>query len=191
MSRRDRSAAGHQPLSSGNIREPSTEDIDQHADLYQIAYQESQRTLDDQQDELNHMRDRSVSFIAFVGAATAFLVGTGLTDTHRDGVFYLIASLASLVTLAMIVLMWLLLKPSYGKKWNYRLSAKVLIAEWIEKDVPAPSKGELVRGLAETYDEMQAENETLLTSLRTLYQMLIAAGIIQLVLWGALVWIKA
>jgi hypothetical protein len=190
MSRRDRSSAGRAPARSENLRELSSAEIDEHAELYQVAYEESQRTLDDQQDELNHMRDRSVSYVSFVGAATAFLVGTGLTHSDRDWLFYLLAGVASVLTLAMIVFAWLLLNPSNVKPWSYRLSARVLIADWIEKDVPAPTKAELVRELAVTYDEMQTDNEVFLSNLRTLYRNLITSGVAQLVFWGALVWVK-
>jgi|SRR5580698_1605493 hypothetical protein len=160
------------------------------ADLYEIAYAESQRTLDDQQDELKGMRDRAVSFTAFVGAATAFLVGTGLQVKHRDAGFYTIAIIASVLSSLSIALLIALLNPSTRKKWDYRLSAKSLISGWIETEVPVPSVAHFLRALATKYDDMRATNEILLSSLRTWYRWLIISGSAQVTVWAILVWWK-
>jgi hypothetical protein len=159
--------------------------------MYKVVYEESQRSLDDQQDELKGMRDRAVQFSIFVGAATAFLVGTGLTAAHRDWVFYLIASVASLFSVVSIGLLLALLKPSKRHQWNYRLSSKTLISDWIESDVPEPTESQFMRALAKLYDDMQDENEKLLKPLRQMYQVLMAVGSLQLVFWAALIWIRA
>jgi hypothetical protein len=167
--------------------------------MYRIAYQEGQRALDDQQDELNRMRDRAVAFTAFVGAATAFLVGAGLTNVHRDGSFYALASIATVFSLGMIFLLSVLLNPfqrklqdpSKGKYWNYRLSTKTLMEDWIERDVPPSSEGEFIRWLADLYDDMRVANEKLLGPLRFSYWGVVTSGVLQVVLWAALVWAKA
>lgn len=160
------------------------------AELYSVAYAESQRTLDDQQDELKGMRDRAVAFTTFVGAATAFLVGTGLSVTHRDITFYTLAAVASAFSAVWILLLIALLNPRKKKKWNYRLSAESLITGWIETEVPGPSKAQFLRALALTYDEMRTANEDLLGPLRTTYRWLIIVGSAQVTLWAALVWLK-
>ena len=108
------------------------------------------------------------------------------------------ASIASLFSLVMIFLLLVLLNPFQRKLrhpsqrtlWNYRLSAKSLMTDWIEKDVPAPSEGEFIKGLAELYDEMQAENEQLLAPQRVFYWGVVTSGLLQVVLWAALVWAK-
>lgn len=161
-----------------------------NADMYRIAYQESQRTLDDEQDELNRMRDRAVAFTAFVGAASAFLVGTGLQTHGKDGWFYVIAITASALTALLIVLLVALLTPSKSKLWHYRLSATSLIKGWIEADVPPPNEAAFIRALAVKYDEMHRDNEVFLRSLRRKYQWLIVSGTAQLTIWATLVWIK-
>jgi len=160
------------------------------ADMYRIAYQESQRTLDDEQDELNRMRDRAVAYTAFVGAASAFLVGTGLQAHGKDVLFYTLASIASALTASLIILLVALLTPSKAKLWHYRLSATSLIKGWIEADVPVPNEAAFIRALAIKYDDMHRENEILLKSLRQKYQWLIVCGTAQLTIWAALVWIK-
>jgi hypothetical protein len=161
-----------------------------NADLYRVAYEESQRTLDDQQDELKGMRDRAVQFTAFVGAATAFLVGTGLHATHRDVTFYVLAGIASVSSGLSIGLLIALLNPWKKKPWEYRLSAKVLIDGWIENEVPGPSEAKFLRALAERYDKMRCANEDLLGYLRTWYRWLIIVGSAQVTIWAVLVWLK-
>lgn len=160
------------------------------ADMYRVAYEESQRTLDDQQDELKGMRDRAVQFTAFVGAATAFLVGTGLHTTTKDALFYTLAGIASGLSAALIVLLFILLMPSRKRLWHYRLSAGSLINGWIEAEVPPPNEAALVRAIAIKNDEMHRDNERLLGYLRKIYLYLIAIGAAQLTVWAALVWIK-
>lgn len=164
--------------------------IAKYEDLYRIAYQEAQRALDDQQDELKGMRDRSVQFTAFVGAATAFLVGAGLHPAHRDASFYALAGVASALSVALILLLLRLLIPSSRRLWHYRMSAKSLITGWIETDVPPPTEGHFLKALAEKYDQMREANEGLLGWLRISYRWLIAVGAIQVTLWAALVWVK-
>lgn len=166
-------------------------DIAKHTDMYRIAYQEGQRALDDQQDELKGMRDRAVQFTAFVGAATAFLVGSGLHPAHRDAAFYALAGVASALSAVLILLLLALLRPMAGRLWHYRLSAKSLIAGWIETEVPPPTEAHFLRALAEKYDDMRAENEKLLSLLRTWYRWLVVVGAAQVTVWAALVWVKA
>jgi len=175
------------PEGGGQVKK---RDVVGHADLYRVAYEESQRTLDDQQDELKGMRDRAVQFTAFVGAATAFLVGTGLHATHRYATFYVLAGIASVFSVVSIGLLIALLNPWKKKPWEYRLSAKILIDSWIESEVPGPSEAKFLRALAERYDKMRCANEDLLRSLRTWYRWLIIVGSAQVTIWAVLVWLK-
>lgn len=172
-------------------RQSRTPDASIRAEQYRIAYQEGQRTLDDEQDELKGMRDRAVQFTAFVGAATAFLVGTGLQHVNNTPLFYALASSASLLSVIVIVLILALLVPSKKKLWHYRTSAKILVEEWIECDVPPPDEASLLRAMALLYDNMHRSNEILLTSTRRFYRSLIAVGAAQVTMWAVLVWIKS
>ena len=160
-----------------------------YEDHYLITYEESVRTLDDQADEVNRIRDRSVQFIVFVGAATAFLVGSGLQAAHRDSIFYAIAGVASAASVLMIVLLFLVLNPPNKRLWNYRVSAKKMIAIF-EADV-APSKSEFVRYLSLLNDDSREGNEKLLKPLRAYYRSLIIVGSVQVTIWAALVWARA
>lgn len=163
-----------------------------HTNQYRLAYTETQRTLDDQRDELQGMRTRAVQFTAFVSAATAFLVGTGLHVTDKNAVFYALAATASAFSALSIVLLAMLLRPSNRKKWHYRMSARVLIDGWIEQtEVPPLSDARFLKELALAYDEMHSKNELLLGSLRTWYSWLIIVGSAQVVMWAVLVWLKS
>lgn len=161
------------------------------AEQYRIAYLEGQRTLDDEQDELRGMRDRAVNFTAFVGAATAFLVGTGIQHVSKDALFYALASIASLLSVMLIALLLLLLVPSKKKLWHYRLSSRTLIEKWIDCDVPPPDEASLIRAMAMLYDDMHKSNEILLRSVRRFYWLLLTVGAAQVTLWAVLVWIKS
>jgi len=184
---------------SGNVPHPKRDgglpvgsDPHLYEDLYQVAYEEGRRTLDDQTDELNRMRDRAVNFAVFIGAATAFLVGTGLQTPHRDSIFYTIAALASALSALMILLLFVVLNPAKRKRelWNYRVSPNSFVVGWIETEVPVPSKTQFNRELAGVYDTMILKNEVILGSLRSAYRQLIVVGSVQLMVWAALVWVK-
>jgi len=186
----DRPASGTSPAKRGSGVPPAKRDISKHTALYEIAYHEAQRALDDQQGELRGMRDRSVQFTAFVGASTAFLVGAGLHPAHRDASFYALASIASVLSVTLIILLLVLLTPSTRRLWHYRLSAHSLITGWIQTEVPPPSDAHVIRALAEKYDHMRVENEKLLSRLRTWYRWLVVVGAVQVVVWATLVWVK-
>jgi hypothetical protein len=168
------------------------DDIETHAELYKVSYQEGQRALDDQRDELKGARDRAVSFTSFVGAATAFLVGTGLLHvSQKDTLFFTLASIASASSAIYIVLLWTVLKPWKSKQWYYRMRPNALIEGFIEEtEVPPPGPGHFYRALAERYDYMRSQNEELLRSLRKWYNLLIVVGAIQVVAWATLVWAR-
>lgn len=184
--------SGNVPLPKREGGLPVVPDPHLYEDLYQVAYEEGRRTLDDQTDELNRMRDRAVNFAVFAGAATAFLVGTGLQASHRDFTFYTIAILASALSALMIFLLFILLNPAKRRRelWNYRLSPKSLVQGWIETEVPVPSKTQFNRELARVYDDMIIKNEVILGALRTAYRWLIVVGSAQVTIWAALVWLK-
>lgn len=173
-----------------SLRQARHLDAATRAAQYRIAYQEGQRALDDQQDELKGMRDRGVQFTAFVGAATAFLVGTGLQHPSRDATFYTLASLASLLSAVLITLILVLLMPSRKHLWHYRMMPKILVKDWIERDVPFTDEAALLREVALTYDEMYRNNDALIKATRRAYKWLIVVGSAQVALWASLVWVK-
>src|SRR4051812_18524824 len=127
-------------------------------EMYRVAYEEGQRTLDDQVDELNGIRTRAVAYLAFVGTATAFLVGTNLKAVDpnldffisRNLLFFLMAGIATaLLTLTLLAVIRVLV-PKDG--WEIRVSGEDLINDWIESDVPPPNEAHLLRALTLLYD---------------------------------------
>ncbi len=161
---------------------------DGRASLYRLAYEQGLRTLEDQRDELNGLRTRACSFIAFVGSATAFLVGTSVGGLQRTDTFRFLAFSATAATFLAIACLILVLRP---RTFDLRLSPKTLVERWIERSVPKPSEEDLLRGLAVVLDEMQAGNVAKLAWIRAWYLGLIGFGAIGLSLWTMLVWMNA
>lgn len=171
-------------------KDPTRQD---QLDLYTIAYEEGKRTIDDQLSELSSMRQISVQFLAFIGAATAFLVGTSLKTVARPFEFYLIAILASVVTMASVILCILLLRASkkpFGKghDWDFRIAPDRLV-QWIEADVGQPSATDFVRALAGHYGDMVKTNNEALTAIRRRYMAFLMVTVVQLILWLILAWL--
>ncbi len=160
---------------------------EQASEMYKIAYDESKRTLEDQIDELNGIRTRAVAYLAFVGTGTAFLVGASLRTLNRDDTFYLLASIGTALLVLTLVAVILVLAP--WPRWEYRLSGRILIRDWIEHEVPPANEVHLMRALTLRADEMRSHNEQLLGKIRLLYVLEIALGTLQLSLWVTLAWI--
>ena len=167
---------------------------DDRPELYKLAYEEGKRTVDDQLAELDSMRQRSVQFLAFVGAASAFLVGTSLKVADRPWVFYLLAVTASVFTLLTVALCISLLlatrRPWTGGEhdWSFRLSPRALV-RWIEPDVRPPSESDFYRALAERYEGMAEDNTEGLAKVRSRYILFLGAAVLQLTLWLVLAWL--
>lgn len=157
--------------------------------LHVHAYNQGLRALDDQRDELNGIRTRVVQFVAFIGSASGFLIGSSLTSGRADDfAFYVVAGLASIASVLMLILTALLLAPS--NKFEYRLDPQVLVHKWINRDVPRrPTEAEFLTGLAALQSEMIQDNEGALRKLRNLYRGTILSGLLSILLWIASVWI--
>src|SRR5690242_14732728 len=131
----ERTPKGRPPFRRQTGPLPVKRDIDEDdADLYKASYEEGQRALDNQWDELQGMRNRAVMLTSFIGAATAFLVGTGLHTSQRDALFYTLAGLASALSVVYILLLLVLLRPGQKKQWTYRIEPKELIKGYIETE---------------------------------------------------------
>jgi hypothetical protein len=162
--------------------------------LYKVAFGESQRALDDQVDELNQARQRAVAFLAFVGTATGFLVGSGLKNTTRSPLFYALAALGTLLALAALACLFYLLSPVRREEgrlrkaqWEYRLSGTELMS-WIDAEVGQPSEYAYIAAVTNEYETMIGANDKTLSYLRRAYVMLIVLGLLQLTVWTTLAW---
>lgn len=170
--------------------------------MARVAYEEGKRLVDDQLAELDSMRQRSVQFLAFVGSATAFLVGTGLASTvdDRPSGWLLSAAAASSLTVIMLLLEAVILLSLVSRtskmlptrhEWNFRLEPKVIVKAWVNRDLgAAPEEIDLYVELAEHYSDMADENDHPLAVMRTCYWLFLVVAFAQLMAWGALVWIS-
>jgi len=183
-----------QPVGASNKAGRGRRTRNDHPELYKLAYDEGKRALQDQFTELDTMRQRSVQFLAFVGSASAFLVGTSLRATDRSVVFYILAIGASITTLLTIALCLALLTASRlprargVEEWSLNLSSSALV-KWIEPDVGQPNESDFYRGLAELYDRMTNENLPGLNRMRKRYVLFLGGAVLQLTLWLALAWL--
>ncbi|MCA1982973.1 hypothetical protein [Nocardioides nematodiphilus] len=164
--------------------------------LYKVAYDESVRAIDDQLAELDHVRSRAMQFLAFIGTGTAFLVGTGLNDSQRDGWFYALATVGSAMSVVTLLLVGAILlgvvvheKKPQEWRWAVRLSAQDLI-RWIEPQIHAPDEVDYLKEVALLNDERAEANEVGLGRLRHVYLALLTSGFVQLLIWAALVWAR-
>lgn len=169
--------------------------------LYRESYEEGKRAVDDQMAELQSMRERSVGFIAFVGSATGFLVGTGLPSiTVRTGWFFSTAAFATLISaLAIVALISILLglvvvrdgrrRRIHRAVWNFRNSPETLVRDWIEPDLGAHAELDFYRDLALNYETKLTENDPLLNQVRVSYVLLLTLGSLQIVAWSVVLWV--
>lgn len=171
---------------------PSNNDLRQNASLYRVAYDESVNALKTQVDELNGMRQRLVSFLAFVGSATGFLAGSALTATQSSGrsiSFYIVAGAATVLMLAVIADTVTILRPKSAVIVR-AASAHTIIGGYIEIDLPT-NEGHLLRNLALHNDNSVKKNRIVLNDLRSKYIRAIALGSVELVVLAGLIWFCA
>lgn len=187
-----RGAAGPDPLGHGSD--------EWRLAAAKVAYEEGQRLVDDQVAELDSMRQRAVQFLAFVGSASAFLVGTGVSATTSDrstGMLLLaaLASVGTLLALCLVSSILVSLVPNPDGRgfvrhaWNFRLDPSVLVRGWITSDVgPGLDEFGFYSRLAEHYGTMADENDCPLRLIRNYYVVFIAVSLTQLFMWAVVVW---
>lgn len=164
---------------------------DESAKLYRVAFDESVRTLKQQTDELSAIRQRLVQFLAFVGTATAFLVGTALhpesTPIPRGHEFMPLCIAGTAAMGVTLVLTLILLYPR-TTPLTVVSSARDILDD-IHRDVsPTDTEAHLLHNLAWYYDGYVEENKPVLTRARWIYFLAIGSGALQLGIWIALVW---
>jgi hypothetical protein len=170
--------------------------LEQTTGVYKVAFEESVRALEDQVEELTGIRQRLVGYLGFVGAATAFLVGSSLRPqvggpTDRDAWFYVLAISGTSLMVVSIVCAIFLLWPRLTKL-STTASAKLIIGRHIERELsPVQSESELYRSLALYNDGAVDENDTVLERARKFYFGAIVVGALQLCVWVVLVWHSA
>lgn len=164
------------------------------ASLYVVAFEEGRRFLADQLSELEGMRNRTVSFLAFVGSASGFLIGAALSNSvERHFAFYSLAFIATALSVAFVICaIWILLSLNsrgHSSRWRLNLSPRTLVG-WIETD-PPPAPSDFFRALAVEAEEMIATNDPALRRVRAQYVAVMILGIAQLIVWTWLAWMMA
>lgn len=164
--------------------------------MYKVAFDESVRALEDQTDELSNIRQRLVGYLAFVGSATAFLVGSSINPQvsaggHRSAWFYGLATTGTSLMVLSVGLAICLLWPRLTKL-STTASAKVIIDSNIDRKLsPVQNVGELYRDLALYNDDAVDANDPVMGRARRFYFGAVVVGALQLCAWVALVWLWA
>lgn len=166
------------------------------AALYRLAYDEGVRSIDDQKNELSSIRQRSLQYLAFVGAATGFLVAAGIKNPNRNPMYYGIAiSSTTLSVVSLFLITLILLGVRIGKStsnsWNFIVHSRAVIENLIEPDVGSIDEAGLLKELALSYDDQAIKNEVEIKKIRTTYIIFLICASVQLILWTWLVWAYA
>lgn len=154
--------------------------------LYRIALEEIRQSLSNQLDELNGVRAKGVSFIAFVAAVTGFLVSTTVKSVHPDDHFHWLAIIATcLMVWSLIQSGWLLIP---ARKFAFKVNPYELVDGYIEATDNPPSEAMLLRALAETYSQSILFNQVNLKKVRRAYNQLVISGLSSLFVWTFIIW---
>ena len=160
---------------------------EQRESMYRLAYEQGLRTLADQATELDGMRTRAVSFMAFVGTATAFLVTAALRSAEPGNLFFALALVATLCVGAAIVQLARLIRP--GIEFTLRLDPRSIVTDWIDREVPCPSEALLLRGLSGWLAQYAEDNREGLKVLRNRFSHVIILGSSGLLIWTIAIWV--
>lgn len=182
-------------------------------DLYKSAYEEGRRLVDDQATQLDGMRQRAVQFLAFVGASTAFLVGSALSHMNaadippvRTWPFFLLAggattlSVVAVLLCVSVLLSWTRLSSrdddeGFVETWHLKMRPGQVL--WFLEPPPGTtaltgrSLANVYQALARRYQQMADQNEEGLRRVRNRYLWLLLVGFFQLACWLTFTWVFA
>lgn len=177
-------------VDAGNgLPEPPSDILDAsrpYSSLYRIAYEEGRKSLSDQVDELNGMRNRAVSYMAFILSATAFLVGTTLRTASPGALFYATAVIASALTIWAIVHLALTIWPRVD--FIFQLDPSGIVTDFIDRDIPRPTEAELLRSLSGWISVYLEANEKALKKIRYRFTNVVISGALGLLIWTLMAW---
>lgn len=155
--------------------------------MYRLAYEQGLRTLSDQAAEVDGMRTRAVSFMAFIGTATAFLVTTTLRSAEPGALFYVVAGLATALVGFATVQLARLLRPRI--EFTLQLNSRDIVTDWIDQEVPCPSEALLLRGLSGWLAQYAEDNLEGIKVLRNRFSHVVLFGSGGLLLWTTAIWV--
>lgn len=161
--------------------------------MLRLALEEGRRLLDAQMSELDGIRQRLVQFLSFVGTATAFLVGAGLSTAHKDGAFSSVAIIGALLFMAALYLALSILRGTHPATpfrqpfdWTFRLNPSALVS-YLSYDIGQPDEAKFLDALVAECQGYADENENHLSMVRIAYWAFLLLMSVQLALWVALV----
>ena len=159
------------------------------AAVVRIAYDEAVRALNDQSSELSNLRTRTVSFIAFVASANAFLAGAVVKTpgSARDSVFYILTASASVCFLVLLVSAVRILSPR--RRFAFTTEPRELLAQ-VDAEVGS-SEAQYLSYLVQGYGGALELNDERLTPLRNSLLHLVVAGVAGTVLMVVVTWVVA
>ena len=147
----------------------------------ELTYQAGMANVKAQSDELSGMRQRSITYSAFIISASGFLVGTGLNKMSQDPTFAVLAIGGTLGFAALAVSLILLVAPFL--RFQFVLDPDALM-RWMEGDQRAPSRTIALRGLTEaTLPKMIRKNRASLKVARRLYRTVLITGAVTVGCW--------
>ena len=159
------------------------------AEWERFAIEQGVRFLDDQNGELARIRERAITFVAFISAAVALLVAGGIAIQTRPLAFFIVAGVGTAGLAFMAFWLARVVSPSTKFRGVLRPDA---VLDQIYGDEPKPNiTAARTRLAAVTLPGMIDKNETALKTVRGRYSWLLWTGNVTLLIWSALIWVFA
>ncbi len=168
------------------------------SEMYSEVLRSCTDRLDSQRKRLESMRSKVISLLGFVGAATGFMVAATLTTVRQRAAagkasegFFTLASWATITSAAAIlsavfVLVSMQFRGGIGPaKWEFDLPLRAMMA-WIDRG--RWTLGRFRRAMVSECIGMIERNEARLRQVQATFTVFIVLIVLQLVLWGTVIW---
>lgn len=132
---------------------------EEQAAIYELAYREGIRVLEEQVRTLDQLRVRMVAILGTATTVTAFLAGivAKAQGKDRDVVFHIGVVVGVLLFAGVAWKCFDSLRPK--REWRFNLSPKTIVDGWADHEQPA-TLAETHRGLALVLQENIDHNQT-------------------------------
>lgn len=159
---------------------------DDQAAIYELAFKEGIRVLDEQAATREQLRVRIAAILATATTGTAFLVGVvaRAKTPDQDWLYWSGVALGSTLYGVLLICAVVLLRPK--QPWRLNSSPAVLVGGYAEGDPPA-TLPETHRNLALFSEENIDANQATIVRMQTWLGRALIVVILELVTWGLLV----